>query len=712
VLSCVATPIDSNENDMILGSVLLTPMSDNLTVINNTNKRLSMNELQRIAERLANVEENLAISDLDNEAIEGEDATSLVGIYTDGFIGMTKCDLDHALFDCAVDLDNEELTVASDESLHALSIVQRTNLQPVSSYTQYDDLVTSKATETQLLSISDATGVKIINQYAVFTGMPTITISPRQNNWIDTNNITVQGATVTRTVTLRRWWYHGGASWVESEKAQYIALGFADGGASAGWSSLSSTVTNSTTTVLESAIKYMQQITITVVGQMFDPYTDNIVVSFNGNKVNATPSATAYNGTMTGTLKANVDGYTKGTFLVPANTLCGTVEVQIQPYGDDKRIASTTYTSNGILKTVTTTVWKVVTKVNTTDPLAQTFQFDKNQFISSIGLYFCKNDGVSDVSVQIRGCDNGYPNQSCYAEAIIHAKDIKTSTKGTVETKVTFDNPVFCEADTQYAICILSESTTTSMFYSELGGTDIRTNIQLLKNPYTAGMMFSSSNAIAWTAHQGNNLKFNIYGNTYSSDGCIYFNEITNVTYDRIMLMADVSTPDGTSITWEYSTDDGKKWLPITLFNDIELDDMISKVLLRATLKNATTVSPAILASSCYFIGFLNHDEGNYVSRNVVMDDTFTHVKQSIAVLNPDNTHTSFGVYFATDTDGSNWIAGQQSGNAKNLGGGWYRYTYETNLNGEATNFRARVWMKTNVRTERPRLASLMNILT
>lgn len=712
VLPSVATPIDSNENDMVLGSVLLTPMSDNLTIINNTNRRLSMNELQRIAERLSNVEESLAMTDLDNEAMEGEDATSLVGIYTDGFIGVSKCDMTHSEFDCAIDVDNEELTLSSKETLHPLSVVKRNDLQPISSYKQYNSLVTSSPTETKLLSVDSATNVKIINQYAVFTGMPTITITPRQNNWIDEQNITVQGSTVTQTVTLRRWWYHGSESWVESEKAQYIALGFTDGGASAGWANLSRTTSTSTTTVLSTAIKYMQQITITVVGQMFDPYTDNIVVTFNGNKMSMTPAATAYNGTMTGTLKANVDGYTCGTFVVPANTLCGTVEVQIYPYGDTKRIASTTYTSTGILRTITTTVWPVVTRVNTTDPLAQTFQFDDNQFLTSIGLYFCKKDN-HDVSVQIRGCDNGYPNQKCYAEKILKASEIKTSTHGTVETKVTFDDPVFCEKDTQYAICILSESTVTSMFYSELGGTDIVTNVQLLKNPYIAGMMFSSSNAIAWTAHQGDNLKFSIYGNRYNSDGYVYFNEINNVTYDRIMLMADVSTPDGTELTWEYSNDSGRTWLPITLFYDIELSEIITKIMLRAKMKNWNTVSPAILASSCYLIGFYNNTECNYVSRNIVLDDNFTHVKQSIAVYDPDNTHTNVHIYYATDVDGVDWKHAQASGTAKNLGANWYRYTYEDDIGGlGAKNFRVKIKLTTNLPTVRPRVASLMNILT
>ena len=134
-LSSVASPLISDDNLMVLGSVLLTPMSDSLVIINNTNKRLSMNELQRIAERLSNVEESLAISNLDKEAMEGEDATSLVGIYTDGFIGLTKADIDHGLFNCSFDLDNQEVTLSAVETLHALNLVNRTDVSPVADST-------------------------------------------------------------------------------------------------------------------------------------------------------------------------------------------------------------------------------------------------------------------------------------------------------------------------------------------------------------------------------------------------------------------------------------------------------------------------------------------------------------------------------------------------------------------------------------------------
>ena len=710
----VASPTIDTDDYMVLGSVLLTPLSDELAVVNNANKRLSMNEIQRLAERLSNVEVSVAMTNLDKEAMAGEDATNLVGIYTDGFIGMTKCDVSHTLFNCAFDLDNQEVTLSSEETLHGLSAIMRTDVSPISSFSEYASLITAPATETKVLELTDATGVQVINQYAVFSGNPVMDISPRQNNWIDNKTITVQGATVTRTATLRRWWYHGNASWAETEKAQFIALGFKDGGKSLGRNNGTVTQTHSAVaSVLESAIKYMQQITITVVGQMFNAYKNNIIVTFDGNKVNMTPQSAAYKGDKTGTLKADVNGFTKGTFVIPANTLCGTVEVQMYPESEPNKLAVATFTSEGTLRETKQVVWKEITKVKTVDPVAQTFQFDTDQFITSVGIYFCATDGINDVSVQIRGTTNGYPNQTCYAEKILKGGTIRKSNDGTVETKVTFDDPVYCKKDTQYAICILTESNTNSLFYSELGQRDIRTNARLIKNPYSAGMMFSSSNAIAWTAHQGSNLKFSIYGNVYNAPGYVYFNTLSRISYDRIMIMADVSCPGGTSIVWEYTNDGGMNWMPIVLFNDMELSSILDNALVRARLEPNGTVSPVILADSCYLIGFSNNTESNYVSRNIVLDSKFNNVKQILSIYDPENSHTNVALYYAVDVDGREWKSGNQKlEETKDLGNGWKKFVFEDTVSGGASNFRARIYLTTNDPTHRPRVKNLMNILT
>ena len=54
-----------------------------------------MDDLSKLTRRVDDIEYNQALTDLDKEAIEGEVATELKGIFTDGFIGVTKADTSH-----------------------------------------------------------------------------------------------------------------------------------------------------------------------------------------------------------------------------------------------------------------------------------------------------------------------------------------------------------------------------------------------------------------------------------------------------------------------------------------------------------------------------------------------------------------------------------------------------------------------------------------
>lgn len=713
ILSTVESPQVNNPDVLILGSVLSKPLDDNPGIINNNNTRLTMDDLHRLLTRVEELEFNQAYTDLDNEAMQGENASELKGIFTDGFIGLTKADVDHAEFNASIDLEEQELTLSSVDTLHELEIATNIAILPGPSFTQYDTLVTAKATERVLVSQTTATGVMKINSYAVFPASPVVSVSPSVDNWVEESKVTVQGATVTTTVTLRRWWSHKGESWANSEKAQWEALGFKNGGAGLGFGIQTTTNTHSVvSSVLDTAITYMRQNTITVTVSKFPAFTNNIVCTFDGIKVNVTPSSSAYQGTQTGTLRTDANGYCKGTFTIPANVLCGTVNVQVYPMDAPNLVGSTPYTANGRKRVIETTVWKEIVKVNAVDPLAQSFQLSNDQFITGIDLYF-KDRGTQPVSVQIRNVENGYPGNICYAEKVLNASELKVSNDSSVNTKVMFDDPVFCKKDTQYCFVILTEDNTTSMYYSNLGDTDILTKTAILKNPYLEGVMFSSSNAMTWTAHQAMNLKFKLYADVYESGtGYLYFNEIKNVSYDRIMIAADTSIPTYTELTWEYSTDSGSTWMPITPFADIELSAIATKLLFRATFKTNGLVSPAISMESIYLVGFSNNTQCNYVSKNVNMANKFYTVKQIVDVYAP--TGTGVVLFYATDQIGSDWKSAPQDESNPPVTrdeAGWIRYTYKADVSAGASNYRVKVALTTNNRTVRPKVKNLMSIL-
>lgn len=717
----VTAPNINDRSVLILGSILLTPKNDKLSIENKNTLRLSMEELQEMVQRIYDLEYNQAISDLDNEAMSGENATELKGIYTDGFIGFSKCDVNfnnnNVKFNSAIDLENNELTLSSVITAHDLMPKVREDLIPISSAKQYERLISAKGSETIVAYQSYATNVIPINPYQTFPSNPLLSITPKIDNWIETST-----ATITENITKNAV----GHTVINMSYNRVVRGGnfsaYTTTQIGSSTSSVSSKTSTSTATkILEAAITYMRQRVINLVGTRFQPHQDNIVVLFDDSIVPATPLNTNYTTSKSGRLKADSQGRVYGSITVPANTKCGVVKIKMHPENDETRVAEATYTATGTKRTVqtivtnttvnTTTVYQNVTQTTVVDPLAQTFQFKKDQMITSVGLYFCNRDVNNDVIVQIRGVDNGYPNTVCYAQKVIEGSECKISENGTVETKVTFDNPVYCEEGVQYCIAVLTESPTASLYYATLGGKDFDTKAQVIKNPYIEGMMFSSSNAITWTAHQSENLKFNIYGNEFVSRSYVYFNDINDVRYDRLALYASTEVPTDTTLSWEYSSDNGNTWYPISLGSELELTSIITSLLLRACIETSRPeVSPVIAMDSVELIGYLNNTNCEYISKNIETDAEFNKIKQVLEINQP--TGTNVNVYYCVDKDGTDWrSAGQTESKVKDASG-YIQYTFEADLgSAKASNFRARIHLSTNDPCIRPRVKNLMNIL-
>ena len=101
----------------------------------------------------------------------------------------------------------------------------------------------------------------------------------------------------------------------------------------------------------------MKQIDVAITISNLKPNVNNVVATFNGQTISLTASSDTYRGTQTGSLKADNKGVTKGKFRVPANTLCGTVEVKAYPSSNPELAGYTTFTSIGNKVTTTTTVF-------------------------------------------------------------------------------------------------------------------------------------------------------------------------------------------------------------------------------------------------------------------------------------------------------------------------------------------------------------------
>ena len=709
----VSPPDLTDQKSLILGYVKIAPVNDILKIQNTRSTRSDMARIQKMMERVEDMEVNQAITDLDKEALEGEEPTLLKGIFTDGFLGFTKSDVNHKEYNASIDPIYRVLTLGFDQKIHPLTINrEKSNNCSISS-----NIITSKSASVLGDKQPYATESNRINPYTVFPRIPIIKIHPAVDSWIDTDRITVQrdGGVVVKNNTVRV----GGSG-----------FGWDDGwGTRVTRDTNVSSTTNRTfsTNVLDTAIEFMRQIPIKFEASQFFPGEENIVVLFNDIEMEVKPAA-GYQGSTPSTLRADENGVVKGEFTVPANTRCGVVDVKI--YSKQfKQVGSTPFRSEGILKKIITTeittrVDTYTTTVTTTtvhrpvwrrrpadliDPVSQTFMFTEDQVLSKVGLYFASKDKKHDLIVQIRETDNGYPSANVLAETIVPFDKINISDNSGEETVVEFDDPIYLRANTQYAFTVLTQSPTASIFVETLGRRDLLTNQIVQQNPYIPGLYFVSSNALAWTAEQDKNIKFNLYLNSYESKATVYFNDISGVDYDRIMVQAETSVPVDCKLEWQYSTD-GTHWLPIAINKYVKLDKKIQNLTLRAEFTTTGNVSPAIAIDSLLFTGSLNKLKSSYVSRNVTTDSEFTSVKIIADVNAPSGTGVVF--YYSTDVKGETWKTLNQSGDGKvKEDGGYIEYTYMAENIPKTKNFRVKVAMTTNNSINLPYVKNLKCIL-
>lgn len=704
ILRTVESPSVDGNHILALGSVLLKPISNEVSIINNNTKNITMLDLYNMLERINDLEYNQAITDLDQEATEGENATQLKGVFTDGFIGLTKSDTTHNDWSASIDLDNRELTLPFQSSITGLELSDETD----SRIGKFGRLFTNPYSEIILMSQPLVSSSIRINSYNAFPKTPSLKLYPEVDNWIEESTVTIQGGTKTGSVVLRRWWYHKNESWAQAEKALWQSYGYADGGESLAWSDGTYTAQlSSIESIITTAITYMRQRNVNVTLQNLEPNVDNVVATFNGSAINLSPTKAQYQGSTVGTLKADASGNAYGYFTVPANTLCGTVEVRAHAVNTPSLVGSATYTSTGNKRVTTKKVWTQKVTIRASDPLAQSFQFEQDQFVTGVGLYFLDKDLNEPITVQIRNMVNGYPGTTVYAEKVVAPTSVKTSTTAAQETKIMFDNPVYCNAYEQYCFTILSNSDVDSIWYAETNKIDITSNAQISKNPYLNGTMFSSSNALTWTAHQSADLKFNLYGAKFETSGQAIFKPITGVNFDRLMIMSDESIPTGCSIQWQYSINEND-WYPIETYDDRELSELAESVKIRCILSGSTTTSPTIALDSLILTGFSNENSGSYVSKNVNIPNGFNTIKVVLDMYLP--TGTNAVVYFATDIGGNTWQAltntatTQRSALYKTL-------TFEKTLSERAMNYRVKIDLSTVNKLNRPHIQNLRSVL-
>ena len=647
-----------------IGTVLVYPDSSTAEAKQWTITRLTMEELQKLSVRVDNMEYNQAVFYLDQPAMAGENPIYLRGVFSDAFISLDKYDTSHPDATIAFDFDTAEITLPYAEINKTVpSIIEGSSEAHV-----WGRLVTAPFTEEVGIRQPFATEAMNVNPYNTFNKQGVLTLNPSADNWIEEERITITKEE-TSTMTIRQWWRHGGASWTNDEMNLVSNVDLDNG---MNWSDLKAdyrksglsgtTLSSGGQQTKESMIEFMRQIDVEIYAENLEPNANNLVVSFDGLRVPVTPSSGYRKGSQEGTGMANADGTFKGVFKIPAGVRCGTREVSIR---NDTNLASTTFTAQGTMKTTEDIIIRTHVTINLVDPLAQSFSFNTNRIATSFDVFFASKDSSTNIICQVRGIsEGGQPNKTVYAERVLKPSEINVSDDASVATKITFDDPLMCKAGQEYCLVFITDSDKYTMWIATMGQNRIDDPTQSVNsNPYLEGVLYSSSNASAWSIHQMSDLKFTVYTAKFNEEAVLEFDVMRNINVDRVVLMSTYLTPANTGCKWDMkivlnnepsgTTVNDKPWVPIANYVDLDVNQIAREVKLRATFKANQYISPMLALDDIMFAGFLTALKGSYVSRTIDLSEApYNTVKMSYEQFTPAGT--TVVAKYSTD-EGKTW---------------------------------------------------------
>lgn len=706
-----------------IGTVLVYPDSSTAEANQWTITRLTMEELQKLSVRVDNMEYNQAVFYLDQPAMAGENPIYLRGVFSDAFISLDKYDTSHPDATIAFDFDTAEITLPYAEINKTVpSIIEGSSEAHV-----WGRLVTAPFTEEVGIRQPFATETMNVNPYNTFNKQGVLTLNPSADNWIEEERITITKEE-TSTMTIRQWWRHGGESWTNDEMNLVSNVDLDNG---MNWNDLKddyrksglsgTTLSSGGQQTKESMIEFMRQIDVEVYAENLQPNANNLVVSFDGLRVPVTPSSGYRKGSQEGTGMANADGTFKGVFKIPAGVRCGTREVSVR---NDTNLASTTFTAQGTMKTTEDIIIRTHVTINLVDPLAQSFSFNTNRIATSFDVFFASKDSSTNIICQVRGIsEGGQPNKTVYAERVLKPSEIKVSDDASVATKITFDDPLMCKAGQEYCLVFITDSDKYTMWIATMGQNRIDDPTQSVNsNPYLEGVLYSSSNASAWSIHQMSDLKFTVYTAKFNEEAVLEFDVMRNINVDRVVLMSTYLTPANTGCKWDMkivldnepsgTTVNDKPWVPIANYVDLDVNQIAREVKLRATFKANQYISPMLALDDIMFAGFLTALKGSYVSRTIDLSEApYNTVKMSYEQFTPAGT--TVVAKYSTD-EGKTWKTFTTQPTTTQRTQDFVRVDYveKVNTGGTFKSIKFRLDMTTQNSFLRPRVRRLMTNMT
>ena len=486
------------------------------------------------------------------------------------------------------------------------------------------------------------TGEMKINPYLAFAVMPgKATLTPAVDRW-----------TVTNT------------TWTSPVTKEFYRTIYAPTHPQHGSTVTSSSSSTETAGVSASAIEYLRQISIAFTCEGFGSGEKLSRVTFDGIAV--TPAESG--------ITADVSGKLSGHFTIPANVPAGVKAVVFTGAGGST--AQATFVGQGTLET--TTLRTVQSVVNTyIDPLAQTFVLEEARQLSGVDLFFTAK-GQSGVRVQIRETSGGYPTRTVLTEAVVPASSINAG--AAVATRILFDAPVPLSASTEYALVILCDDADTAVAIAEMGKFDSSHQQWVSAQPYTVGVLLSSSNASTWTAHQTKDIAFRLLAADFvegTNTVPLGSAEVGADGVSDLMLLACSETPSAaTHVEYELGLPSGAV-MTVAEGQAVQLSDPVASGTLSVTAKLSgdTAGSPVLWPGTQVLMGMVQ-TAGTYYTRSIPASGAARAV-----LIYAGYIPSGAAVTPEIQVDSGDWMSMTSAGTTQE-GNGYVEFKFTTALNG------------------------------
>lgn len=349
-------------------------------------------------------------------------------------------------------------------------------------------------------------------------------------------------------------------------------------------------------------------------------------------------------------VQADGNGELETVITIPQNVPTGARSVQV--VGDQGNVGSATFVGSGEIQQQQLQQVTVQRVAQNTDPLAQTFTLPVGRQLMGVDIFFTAKGSAASrhkVVVQVRGVTVGIPNSEVLAEGIINYDEINLSP---VATRCTW-LPVSLEADTDYAIVVLTNDPDHELAIAELGRYDSSSKSWVAAQPYQIGVLLSSSNNKTWTPHQNADLKFNLLAAKYNpTPKTLQLGTTAAAGISDVLLLAGAErpTPD-CDVQFDLTLDDGSviqlsEGQGATLLSEYTGDVNVS-CKLSGTQNHSPLLYQGIQTVPCSL-----GNEGTYVSRAIVCTE-----QSDLSVIFEQfaPTGSAVKVEYELDSDG-NWL--------------------------------------------------------